>query len=358
MEFYDYIPRGKLQNGRMRLVMKDVDTTFINSIGRIMMNHVPTYAFARELIRINKINEGSGYTDSEAINHSMITLAVSNIRIPNIDSELFYLEEKYWKDVDYLDSKRERHEKEKNVEANLNVENSTEDNILVTANDMKVYVEGKKVNLFDPDYPPVITVLKPQEALCFDARAVLGVGMQRTIWEGAANFSIDSDLVPGQNVFAFHPSPHVDAFKLMDKALAYFKERARIVINSIKEKHKKEEECKQFVAVITGEDQTIGNPLVFEFQLNDKTATSSCVKPNHLVDKINISIVAKAKEDIGNILEEGYASLNRKIETLQNDLKGIEKKMRPVYFDADGISKFYHHKYLQQSDPSKIKIKS
>ena len=76
------------------------------------------------------------------------------------------------------------------------------------------------------------------------------------------------------------------------------------------------------------------------------------------MDKINISIVAKAKEDIGNILEEGYASLNRKIETLQNDLKGIEKKMRPVYFDADGISKFYHHKYLQQSDPSKIKIKS
>lgn len=109
VELYDFIPHGKFQRGRMRLLFsgKDANTQFINTIGRIMMDRIPCYAFHRKLIKVERIDPASGYKDSVAINHDMITLALQNIPLPNVDPMISNLHEKYWKNVDFLDPKRE-----------------------------------------------------------------------------------------------------------------------------------------------------------------------------------------------------------------------------------------------------------
>ena len=129
VELYDFIPHGKFQRGCMRLLFsgKDANTQFINSLGRIMMDRIPTYAFARELIKVERIEPESGYRDSIAVNHDMITLALSNIPVSNVDPGIHYLPEKYWKGVDYLDSSREVHELEKVIEVNIDVRNTSDE---------------------------------------------------------------------------------------------------------------------------------------------------------------------------------------------------------------------------------------
>jgi hypothetical protein len=146
VELYDFIPHGKFQRGRMRLLFsgKDANTQFINAIGRIMMDRVPCYAFSRDLIKVERIDPASGYRDSVALNHDMITLALSNIPVSNVDPGISYLHEKYWMGVDFLKTDRVGHEAEKRIELNLDVRNtieeliSTEDSLLpVTTNDMR-----------------------------------------------------------------------------------------------------------------------------------------------------------------------------------------------------------------------------
>ena len=193
VELFDYIPHGKFQRGRMRLLFsgKDANTQFINSIGRIMMDRIPTYAFARELVKVERIDPESGYRDSVAINHDMITLALKNIPVLNIDPGIHYLHERYWKDVDYMDDAREKHESEKRIELGLDVRNTademdTSELVIVTTNDMKIFVNDSEMQLHDREYPWELLKLKPKEQIRLSARAVLGVGLRDASWQAAS----------------------------------------------------------------------------------------------------------------------------------------------------------------------------
>ena len=110
---HDDIKRGKLQ---LLCSGDDCNRQFINSLGRIAVKRVPTYAYAKDLINIERINPETGYHDSVAYNHDMMRLRLSNIPVMNVDPELSFLHEKYWQNVDYLDKKRDIHEKEKKIE--------------------------------------------------------------------------------------------------------------------------------------------------------------------------------------------------------------------------------------------------
>lgn len=361
VDLYDFIPHGKFQRGRMRLVFngKDANTQFINSIGRIMMDRIPTYAFARELIKVERIDPESGYRDSVAVNHDMITIGLKNIPVANVDPGIAYLHEKYWKDVDYLDNDREKHENEKRIELNLDVRNTAdelgeESYLPVTTNDMQIYVDDEEVKLFDEDYPYVLLKLKPKEQVRLSARAVLGVGLRDCCWQAGSNYAIDEETEEGSVILMFKAASRFDEYTLMDRALEYFKERVDLISNMMEKMYLKEEEkTDTFIAIINGEDFTIGTPLTYELQSHPDVMAASCGLPDNLEDRIKITIATDDPKRMVDIIKESTASLLSKIDTVRKQFDKIRNDTYSKYLDKDGKSLFYDYDIVREEDPVK-----
>jgi DNA-directed RNA polymerase subunit L len=367
VELHDYIPHGKFQRGRMRLLFsgKDANTQFINSIGRVMMDRIPTYAYARELIKVERIDPESGYRDSVAINHDMITIGLKNIPVQNVDPGIHYLHERYWKGVDFLDDTRETHEVEQRIELNVDVRNTADEMDIeallpVTTNDMQIYVEDEETKLYDPDFPFILLRLKPREQIRLSARAVLGVGLRDACWQAASNYAIDDETFEDEgSVILMFKAVQINEYVLMERALEYFKERVDLISNMMEKMYLTEEEkTGTFIAVIEGEDYTIGTPLAYEFQSHPDALMASCGMPDNLVDQVNLEIVTDDPDSIVKIIQESTANLLEKIETVKEQFKRIRESTYSKYLDADGKSKFYDFNEVREEDPVKSGSKS
>lgn len=378
VELYDFIPHGKFQRGRMRLLFtgEDANSQFVNSIGRIMTDRIPTYAFARELIKVERIDPESGYRDSVAVNHDMITLGLKNIPVSNVDPGISYLHEKFWKNVDYLDPNREKHESEKVIELNLDVRNTqtelTDDDsyLPVTTNDMQIFIDSEEVKLFDKDYPYTLLTLKPKEQIRLSAKAVLGVGLRNCCWQAASNYAIDEETEEteeaketkeGDNsvILMFKASSRFDEYILMERALEYYKERTELITSMMEKMYLMEEEqTEAFIALINGEDYTIGTPLTYELQSHPDVLKASCGLPDNLVDQIKITIDTDNPDKMIDIIKESSKNLINKIETVQKQFAKIREETYSKYLDKNGKSLFYDYDLIREEDPVKSKSTS
>ena len=365
VELYDYIPHGKFQAGKMRLKFSgaDANTQFANAIGRIMMDRLPTYAFARELINVTRIDPASGYRDSVALNHDMITLMMKDIPVSKIDPGISYLHERFWKDVDYLSEDRQIHENEKRIELHLDIRNEsdegTEDLLPVTTNEMQIYVEDELVELHDREFPYVLMHLKPKEQVKLGAKAVLGIGLRDACWGAACNYSIDTETEEGATLLMFRSASQYDEYVLMERALEYFKERIDLVANMMHKSYLQEEDkTTEFVAMIEGEDHTIGVPLGYELQSHPDVIAASGTMPDNLEQRVRIMIVTDNPDRMVDIIKESAQNLIDKIEVVQKQFDSIRKATYSTYHNDDGTSKFYDHSEVWNNDPSKSKSAS
>lgn len=354
LDLYDYIPHGKFQKGIMRVIFRgeDANSQFINSIGRIMMDRVPTYAFVRDLVKVERINPESGYHDSVAINHDMITQNMSFVPVSNVDPGISYLHEKYWRNVDYLDETREIPEESKHIELSLDVRNDTDSMLDVTSNDMIVHIDGAKAELFDKDFPLQFIKLKRGEQIRLSARAVIGIGFAHSCWQAASNFAIDQETEPDSTILMFQSASRFNEYMLMFKALEYFKIRLNITKKQIIDKYlANEEKTEKFIVLIDGEDWTIGTPLAYELQSHPKAMYASCGMPDNLVDQIKIMVIASEADNITEIIEESFERLQSKIDVVKTRFDEIYKETYSKYLDKDGKSKFYDYDQVRHADP-------
>lgn len=176
---------------KLQLSGNDLNVKICNALRRVVRTNIPTYAFPVGLIKID-------HNTSVAFNNDYMRGRISQLPISGIKSELFSLHEKYWKNVNYADPNRLKHDDELHIEANLKVHNNTNEIMDVTTNDLRVFVDAKKVQMYNTKYPILIIQLKPDESISFSARGALGVGENNTIWDGARNSyyyyeDVDSD---------------------------------------------------------------------------------------------------------------------------------------------------------------------
>ena len=121
---------------------KDFNIKLANSIRRVCSNNLPTYGIPQEQITID-------VNTAVAFNNDYMRLRLSQLPVLGLDPEIYFLEEKYWnKDtVNFADTKRNKHPKEKTVEYYLNAHNNTSMISSVTTNDIKMFIDLKKLIL-------------------------------------------------------------------------------------------------------------------------------------------------------------------------------------------------------------------
>lgn len=330
---HHYRPHDDIKRGRLQLVCsgEDCNVQFMNAIGRIAVERLPMYAYAIDLIKIDRINPETGYHDSLPYNHDMMRLRLEMTPVMNIDPGFAILHERYWKNVDYRNPDREIHENEKRIEVYIDAKNTapeedTQSVLHVTTNDIKVFVDNEPAQLYSKDYPLLIISLNPKEAFKCSLRAVLGVGINHTCWDACSNFCYDQETIPGSLIAIFQSASQFDEFVLVDRALEYFRVRTKLIKDEIHRQYLLEKTAStRFIIKLVDEDHTMGEPISYEIQSHKDIMNASCSKPDHLIKTMIINVVAKNKDKMLNAVMESMDNLIAKIDHFEKMYNTIKR---------------------------------
>lgn len=314
----------------LKLSGKDFNIKIANSIRRASINNVPTYAIPQELITIDT-------NTTVAFNNDYMRLRLAQLPVYGVDSDLYFLADKYWnKDkVNYADPKREKHPKEKNIEYYINTHNNTASITAVTTNDLKMYIDGEEIKVYNPKYPILLVKLRPNDRFKCHMKACLGIGERNVIWSASRNGYYDETEGNSQNnelIFTTEGNGQCHEYEILIRSCKYlikkFTDLKNDLINKIETKqilHEKEINFK-----LDKEDYTLGEPLNYEFQSHKDIIRSGMTKPDHLVRAmlIKVECVNNVKSPLNAMLEcldiliEKYSHIGK----LLNDLKKKSKK--------------------------------
>ena len=336
VELHKYRPHDDIKRGKLEIICRgeDCNDQFLNAIGRIAVKRVPMYAYEKSLIKIERIDPETGYHDSVPFNHDMMRDRIKNTPVMNIDPGISFLHERYWKNIDYHSKEREINENEKRVEVYFDTKNDSSetdiDNIKhITTNDAKIYIDDKLTSIYSKEYPLLIISLKPKEAFKCSMKAVLGVGLNDTCWDACSNFCYDQETIEGATIIKFESASQFDEFKLIERSLEYFRLRTKMLKDEINRMYHLEKDINErFKIIINDEDHTMGEAINYEIQSHSDILKSSLSRPDLLVRKIVLDIVAFDKKKLINAINESMDNLIVKIDKFDELFKKINKKKK------------------------------
>jgi len=333
ISLHSYRPHTEIKRGLLEIVCqgKDCNDQFLNSLGRIATERLAMYAFHIDLIDIPRINPETGYTGSVPFNNDYMRLRLKNTPLMNIDPGFAVLHEQYWKDVDYRLSDRPIHENEKKIEAYIDIKNEAnisdiDENILhVTTNDMKIYIDGVLSKPYSEKYPLLIISLKPKEAFKCNMRAVLGVGLMDPSWFACSNFCYDQETIPDATILKMQSASQFDEFVLINRALEYFETRTKSLKDEIKRLYSSNpSNTDRFQIEIIDETHTMGEPINYELQSHPNILKSSIIRPDLLIRRIIIDIIAINKDVLLISIMESMDNLIVKINTFKKEFNKLQ----------------------------------
>lgn len=279
---------------------KDNANVIINTLRRVVLDDIPTYAFCSDLIKITENNT--------IFNNDYMRLRLSQLPVLNVDFEPFYLDQKYWLNVDYSDPKRNKHPQEKQIDIAINVYNDTNQVKNITTNDIHYYEDGVEMNKYNKECPILLVQLRPAETFKCSMKACLGVGDRDNIWAGASAAYYDdltTDEITGnqienkdnRTIFTIESQGQYDEYVLLIKACKFIIKKINDVRDELEKRHKNKEivDGKELIIVLDGEDHTLGQLMNYMFQNHPDIESSGMGKPDHSIKSIRFKIACSDK---------------------------------------------------------------
>ena len=301
---------------------KSVRESIINTLRRVVLNNIPTYACAPECIQIEK--------NTSVFNNDQMRIRLTQLPIIKTDLDLSYLEDKYWLDVKYNDLEREKHPEEKNIEIYISATNTDENIKNVTTNDIQYYEDNTRIeSKYDKKYPIVLIKLRPRETFKCKLKAVLGTGERNVIWAGAGNayYNITNDGA----IFNIESHGQFDEYELLWKACRFMQYKLKDTKKQIYDKYEhistKDEPLQTVELNLDNESHTIGNMMTELLQDRDDVVYAGIGKRNELIKQITINV--KYKSALKNPLDPIMQSIDGVVEImeyLENKIYKLGKK--------------------------------
>lgn len=296
-----------------------INCSIVNALRKYALSGVPCYAFVEDLINITR--------NTTIYDNSRMRTRLSQMVVHNINSDLSYIDDIYWKDVDYSDEKRPRHQSDnKIIMCNIDVKHSgkTNDVELVTSDDI-IFTLGEKVldKPFGDIVSPLIIDLKPGHAFSCTMKAALGVAFRNDIWSASANVfynMVDND--PHHFSFTINSMGHLGEHDILIKScigiVALIKQKVSII-------HISENGGSNYKLILEI-PQYIGNILNRFMQDNDKVKYSGIHKPDRLDKFISISVILNKGMIMKKVLDEAITSTNKVMSEIRIALQNIKTK--------------------------------
>lgn len=288
-----------LQNSQLILELSgsSVNNITANTLRRLAIDYVPTYAFTSELITIDKNNS--------IFTNDMMKLRISQITIPNILNNIIYLSDEYWKNVEFSNPNREKHPDDKKIlELYVNAKNNTADIQNITTNDCKIYLDGTEIDKFDKKYPHLIIQLRPLEFFSCRCVAALGIGKISNIWAAVANSYID-EINEHSSKLILETQGQMDEYEILHKGCKILITKLNIIKKLIEDEYETDEimEKNELKLIIQNEDHTVGSILNDSLQQNKNISFSGLSKPDLLIDSLVIKLKSVKKNPLGPLYE-------------------------------------------------------
>lgn len=309
-------------NLTLRFSGKDINNKMLNALRRLVCNNVPSYAFPPELINIEE-------NTCVAFNNDYMRLRLSMLPILNLDSDIFFLHEQFWKGVNYADPKREKHHSEVSVELYCNVHNNS--NIIknVTTNDVRYYVDGVQTFPYDKEYPYLIIKLRPNDTFKCHMKGALGIGENKAYWNAARNASYD--CFDNKIDLTVWSTGQMSEYALLRKACSYIIKKMEDINIELERRVDTKEliEEKTMLFVLDGEDHSIGELINYELQSHPDIIFSGNTKPDHLIKSVTITIEASSK------IKSPLNAIRDCIKLISNKMTIIREKLRILNDKSD-----------------------
>jgi DNA-directed RNA polymerase subunit L len=294
----------------------------VNSLRRLCIDHIPTYAACDKSITIDK--------NTSIFDNDYMRLRLSQLTIPDVKINIPYLEDKYWKNVDYGDPNRVRHPDDTDmIELYVNVTNNESTNLNVTTNHAKVYVNGETVNKFDEKYPLLLVQLKPKEMFSCRCVHALGIGKLSNLWAGG---NIYYEEVNDNNyTMTLESLGQLDEYELLYKACIVMKEKVSLIRYKLQDFKRTGE---YILIELWDEDSTMGELINVYLQDHELVQFAGVKKPNLLIDMMAITYVTTAKNpldpfhEILDYVEELSEILLDKFDKLGDKYINFNKKVK------------------------------
>jgi len=309
-----YLKKNGLNDSELTLLFTGLDVSIINSLRRISLNYVPIYSFCKESIIIE--NNTSIY------DNDYMKIRLSQITIPNLKNDLFFLEDKYWKNINYSNTEREKHKNDKDLfQLIINSENNTNEIMNVTTNDCLQILNDKKLNKFDNKYPHLIIKLRPGESFKCKADAVLGVGNRNNIWSSVKNIFYDN-LDEHKFLLTIKSTGQLNEYDILKKSCDIMIHKLNTIKNLLLNNSSTNKNSLELETIISNENHTLGNVLTTSLQKNKNISYAGYSKPDLLIKEIKIKITSKNKTPIFYLVQ----TCNELIKIYENIKKKILKR--------------------------------
>lgn len=288
-----------LQDSRLMLNFsgKTVSPELVNTIRRLCIDWVPSYAFNKYDITIEN--------NTSIFNNDYMRLRLSQIIIPDINNDIYYLDTDYWYQVDYSNPNRDKHPDDKKVlELYIQATNTTLDVLNVTSKHSRLYENGDEIYRFDENYPHQILLLRPGEMFSCRMIASLGIGKNNDIWSPSHAYHDYDDSDDTNIKLTLESRGQMDEYEILYKACLIIKIKLNKIKDSIINTYEKStyESNNRLKLVLENEDHTTANLLNTYLQLNNNIIFSGCAKPNLLVDTMVIKLETNGTNPIDEIV--------------------------------------------------------
>ena len=312
----------------LQLSGSDNNIKICNTLRRVAMNDLPNYAFPAELIKISE--------NTSVFNNDMMRLRLSSLPIIDTNIDFFFLEPKYWYNVNYADPKRLRHEQEKQIEISINIYNNTNKIRNVTTNDIHYYEEGQEIKKYDTKCPYLIIQLRPSETFKCSMKATFGTAERNNIWaccnayyDDMTTDDIKETKIENKNntiTFTIESFHNNDEYDLLIKACDYIMKKMDDIMSDLNKKYQEKEilDTSSLILVLKNEDHTIGELMNYYFQNHPKILFSGVTKPDHSIKEIKFKILCS--DDVKNSLEPMFEQMKH-IKKVYTYIKNLLTKM-------------------------------
>ena len=304
---------------------KSINSSVVNTLRRLCYDYVPIYAFPVENIKIEK--------NTSIFNNDQMKLRLSQITIPKLNIPVYYLEDVFWKDVNFTNPQRVKHPQDNKVlELYVHAENTTKDILNVTTNHIKLFENGIELkDKFSQNFPHLIIQLRPGEVFSCNCPGILGIGKLNAIWCAAGNVYF-KELNNDKYELTVESQGQMDEYEILHKACRIVKEKIEVTKKLVKDKYDESimEKTDILEIQLYNEDHTLGGIINRCLQDNKHVVFSGLSKPNFLIDTMLIRFKTKKENPIKPLNEtldyiiELFDNIQRKIEDLAADFISYE----------------------------------
>jgi len=305
----EYQPRKDLQYSSLKIHIKNFkyDSTYLNTIRRILMEYIPIYAFDRKYINITK---NTNYQNS-----SQLSLRLSQIPVLGIKTDLLYIDESRYKDIDYL--REPEYPDEKIYEVSINLKNDTKEFMSLTTNNFSIFIDGKQIeNPYNKEYPLLITRLRPGEEVIGHMRAKIRLGILHNIWNPVYNTWL-YDNNDKDYTFIIHSYGQKTEQELFIQAIDVILDKInnRLKDELYNETNREQESLTNYKFII--KDKSIANILSKTLVKYDEVLFVGTAIQSYLDPAVELHLTLKENTNLNKLLDKSIKDIN----TIYNEIK-------------------------------------